>query len=171
MFLPAEFSFLTNVWVFFSFSSAVLRLGVVSGPSLFGGHTPSPPFPDPSSGPLALAQLTSTSCLRAKPSPRQLQPDWQGSGAGRRPRGAQCGRSLARAGSRLCGEPDKESRAGALCRRWEPRKDEVGAEEGTCPPWAGGAAGRPGPCTRQCAWAAPPLPSCWPGAGWCCEVW
>lgn len=54
-------------------------------PSLFGGRTltPPPPFPDPSSGPLALASLTSAYCLRAKPSPRQLRPDWQGLGAWR----------------------------------------------------------------------------------------
>lgn len=63
---------------------------------------------------------------------------------------------------RLCREPDKESRAGARCRRWEPREDEVGAEERTCPPWAGGAAGRQGPCgcARPCTRAAP-----WPSRG------
>lgn len=66
------------------FSYAVLLLGAISGHFsellLFlclGVATP-PPFSRPLSGPLAWAQLTSTSSLGAKPSPRQLQPDWQG---------------------------------------------------------------------------------------------
>lgn len=51
MFVPADFRFFTQiVWVFFSFSSEILHLGVVTGPfstsppSLFGGRTPPPPL-------------------------------------------------------------------------------------------------------------------------------
>ena len=134
---------------------------------VWGSHTAPPPFPDPSSGPLALAQLTSTSCLRAKLSPRQPHCDWQGLGVWRGgPRAHSTATDWPTPWPRLCREADKESRALARCRRWEPREDEVGAEKWTCALWAGGAAGRPGPCgcTRQCAGCAVAEPSA--GAVW-----
>lgn len=93
MVLPAGFSLFGQMYVFF-FSSSVLCLGVNSWPFsvsppffVWGSHTrahrPLPPLPDPFQGPLVSAQLTSTSSLRAKPSARQPQPDWQGSEAWR----------------------------------------------------------------------------------------
>lgn len=163
------FLFLQRFCVWESLAGLSLR----HPPSLFGGRTltPPPPFPDPSSGPLAWVSLTSASCLRAKPSPRQLRPDWQGLGAWRGgPRACSAASDLPAPGPRLCGEPDKESRAGARCRRREPREDEVGAEEWTCPPWAGGAAGCPGLCggSRLCTGCA--VADLRPGAGRCLEV-
>lgn len=128
-FCPQDFHFLDKC-IFFFFSSLVLCLGVVgqpfcvSPPFLCVGvsHTPTPPYRDPCQGPLVSAGLTSTSCLRAKPSPRQPQPDWQ------RPEAWRGGPGVGSSAShwpalqpRLCGEPDKESRAEARCRRWEPR--------------------------------------------------
>nr|XP_025126114.1 uncharacterized protein LOC112580450 [Bubalus bubalis]XP_025126115.1 uncharacterized protein LOC112580450 [Bubalus bubalis] len=65
---------------------SLVRLSPCDPPLLCLGveHNP-PPLPDPASGPLALAPLTSTSSLRAKQSPRQPRPDGQGRGCGEGP--------------------------------------------------------------------------------------
>lgn len=78
-FCPQDFHFLDKC---FFFSSLVLCLGVVSRPFSVSppllcvgvSHTPTPSHRDPCQGPLVLASLTST-CLSAKLSPQQPQPD------------------------------------------------------------------------------------------------
>ena len=142
-------------------------------PSLFGGCTPTPPppFPDPSSGPLVLAPLTSASCLRAKPSPRQPRPDWQGLGAWRGGpgrvalplicprRGPASAESLTRSRG-----PGLGADAGSHGRTRPERKSGHVHRGLVAPP---GARGRVG--ALDCARAAP-WPTCWPGAGRCLEV-
>lgn len=105
-----------------------------------------------------MAGLTSTSCLRAKPSPRQPQPDWQRSEAWRGGPGWAARPLIGLRCSPASAESLTRSRAQRLGADAGSRgEDEVGAEEQTCPPWAGGAAGRQGPCgrARLCTRAAP----------------
>lgn len=119
--------------------------------SLFGGRTP--PFARPLFGAPGVDSVdVNTPGPGAKPSPRQLQPDWQSLGAWRGgPRVGSVAADWPVPESRLCGEFHKESWAEARCSSWGAVEKEVGLEERTCPPWAGGAAGRRGLCgyTRQ----------------------
>lgn len=69
----------------------------------------------------------------------------------------------------LCGEPHKESRAGAPCRSPGAAEDEDGEEQQTCPLWAGGVSRRGGLCrhAKPCTGCASVEPS---GAARCGEV-
>lgn len=134
---------------------SLVRLSPCDPPSLFGGRTHPHP-PDPSSGPLALALLTSTSCLRAKQSPRQPRPDGQGRGCGEGPWAQGAAVDWPVPGPASAEKQTRSRGAGARCRRREPREEEVGAEDRTCPPLAAGAPERLRPCggTRACTGCA-----------------
>lgn len=69
----------------------------------------------------------------------------------------------------LCGEPHKESRAGAPCRSPGAAEDEDREEQQTCPLWAGGVSRRGGLCrhAKPCTGCASVEPS---GAARCGEV-